>query len=84
MKRIDHFFEAANLPGDLVNGHFRAEFAIRPEVHHSFVEQHKRVMVCAVAHEKAACVPERFYLLWHARHLGKISSSEILKPRRAL
>src|SRR5262247_1652313 len=40
MKRIDYFFEAANLPGDLVNGHFRTKFAIRPEVHDPFVEQH--------------------------------------------
>src|SRR5262245_20210773 len=72
MKRIDHFFEAANLPGDLVNGHFRAKFAIRPEVHDSFVEQHKRVMIGTVAHEKAAGVHERFYLLWHTRYLGKI------------
>src|SRR5215510_13915278 len=72
VKRINHFFEAANLPGDLVNGHFRAKFAIRPKVHDSFVEQHKRVMVSTVAHEKAAGVSERFYLLWHARYLGKI------------
>src|SRR5882672_243877 len=72
VKRINNFFKAPNLPGDLVNSHFRAEFAIRPKVHHSLVEQHKRVMVCAVAHEKAARVSERFYLLWHARHLGKI------------
>src|SRR5262245_11703216 len=32
VKRIDHFFKAANLPGNLVNGYFRTEFAIRPEV----------------------------------------------------
>src|SRR5215470_2211712 len=29
-------------------------------------------MVCAVAHKKAPCVPERFHFLWHTRNLGEI------------
>ncbi len=56
--RVDDFFEAAALPGDLVDRHLGSEFAVAALVHHRLREQHHRVMIGAVAHEIAMRIAE--------------------------
>ena len=55
---VGDLLEAAALPGDLVDRDLGRKFAVGAMVHHPLREQHKGVMVGAVAHEIAARVAE--------------------------
>src|SRR4029077_5238719 len=55
---VGDLFEAAALPSDLVDRDLGRKFAVSAMVHHLFWEQHKGVMVGAVAHKIAVRVAE--------------------------
>src|SRR6266545_2756404 len=52
--RLGDLLQAAALPGDLVDRDLGGEFAVGAEIHHPLREQHKGVVVAAIAHEIAA------------------------------
>src|SRR5712671_6876258 len=56
--RVDDLLEAAALPGDLVDRDLGREFAVGTMVHHSLWEQHKGVVISAVAHKIAARIAQ--------------------------
>ncbi len=75
---VDNLFEAAALPGDLVDRDFRREFAVGAVVHDPLGEQHKGVMVGPIAHEIAARVAQIGVLRepWRPREIECIGGCE--------
>ena len=75
---VHDLFQAAALPGDLVDRHLRREFPIGPVVEHPLVEEHEGVVVRPVAHEVAAGVAE-VVALGRPRHLAEIQDVRVLE-----
>jgi hypothetical protein len=75
---VHDFFEAAALPGDLVDRHLGRELPIGPMVEDLLVEEHERVMVRPVAHEVAARVAE-VVALGRPRHFAEVEDVRVLE-----
>ncbi len=76
--RLDNLAQAAALPSDLVDRDLGREFAVGAVVHNPLWEQHKGVMVGAVAHKIATRVADVliFREPWRPRKIERVGGGE--------